>query len=809
MIAEKKQELENDDPDMVPLMCSALDLIARLTDDEESAKEYCLIPEQIKEICDDLKECKSFPQVCDGMLRVIENLTDSLDNLEAVKTNGVPESIKDLVEDEVEDLLESLRRMAKIVGDLARDTELKEKFAVEKIPLWLKENLQQFAKDEQLQVNTAYANRNLVKGQYDPNIEQVLDSKVLPIAATFLKSHPDCLKAADYNCDVCIEATYRRPEFKKKLAALRIGPSIVQVLLHFGHPDNYDKGIIDKCMIVLSNLSYEAQNNLNLSLEGIIPAMLQALKSTKLDPKTAQMILGTNSNMAFEYDAVVLKKIVNDNCIQIYNDTLKEFDKTGNLPLFLMACDGLANIAHNKEIVKVISDFDLIDYLLRCLKGNQDNVTACYKVTRCLYRLCGDDAITQQIIDKNGHEIIVQTTDKMFNEGGTCLNCLKLLNRLAEIKDQVLFQEIFEAGIPNVVIQKYTLPDPEEEPAEVEAEGVEELPTDEEGLKKEFDEENKARHNPDEVAIKTGFGKPHVSESLKLMSKMNFHEESSHLIANNFAAEMFDTMNKMLEARDIQIPVQDLCRALLERDENIDPLYYAQGIPALKNVLERWDFEPNVAVKALESLLILLRRNPDYVQQAKDIGFKMLLKSTLDNIDPTQEPDITRLTKQCIHELKDDDDEEESDDDLLDEAPELTKQALNFMWSGKIITVINEEFKKKKLHFFLTRDMKSFCCKEPKKAKVLQDYAVAVKKIHDVFTQYEVNNESSFVKATGMFERKPAQELTFTIIGPVTRHGRKNLYMICDKPGENDLWVEYINMIRAKVDYETKMALKK
>merc|ERR1712176_230963 len=100
-----------------------------------------------------------------------------------------------------------------------------------------------------------------------------------------------------------------------------------------------------------------------------------------------------------------------------------------------MAVDGLANIAHNAEIVKIISDFDLIDYLLRCLKGNQDNVTACYKVTRCLYRLASDDSIRQQIVDKNGHEIIIETTDNMFEEPGTCLNCLKLLNRLAEIKD--------------------------------------------------------------------------------------------------------------------------------------------------------------------------------------------------------------------------------------------------------------------------------------------------------------------------------------------------------------------------------------
>jgi len=46
----------------------------------------------------------------------------------------------DLAEDEVEDLLESLRRIARIIGDLARLQELKEKFSDHDIPNWIYEN---------------------------------------------------------------------------------------------------------------------------------------------------------------------------------------------------------------------------------------------------------------------------------------------------------------------------------------------------------------------------------------------------------------------------------------------------------------------------------------------------------------------------------------------------------------------------------------------------------------------------------------------------------------------------------------------
>merc|ERR1712146_299242 len=125
------------------------------------------------------------------------------------------------------------------------------------------------------------------------------------------------------------------------------------------------------------------------------------------------------------------------------------------------------------------------------------------------------------------------------------------------------------------------------------------------------------------------------------------------------------------------------------------------------------------------------------------------------------------------------------------------KAARNWLLAGKILTVITEDFKKKKLHFFLTRDMKTFVCKEPKKAKVLQDFACKVSKIYDVTKEYKKNDSHSpFVKSTGFFERKPDPDLCFTIVGPVSRHGRANLYMICDTTLECSKWVEYIELAR-------------
>jgi len=244
---------------------------------------------------------------------------------------------------------------------------------------------------------------------------------------------------------------------------------------------------------------------------------------------------------------------------------------------------------------------------------------------------------------------------------------------------------------------------------------------------------------------------------------MNQHDQASHDIAEKFGMSMFETMVKKLENRDIQIPVQDLCRALLEREEHIDPLYYAGGIPALKPVIERWDFEPAVIVKALESLEILLRRSEDYCDAARELGYVDSLKDAISVIDPASNMEALRLAKVCKKLLELPDQGDGGDGDAgeiamteIEEVPDLTQAQLNWLMAGKILTVINEDYKKMKLHFFLTRDRKTFVCKEPKKVKVLQDYAVKVKKIYDCFPFYDQKDSASpYVKATGFFEKKP------------------------------------------------------
>merc|ERR1711874_602248 len=103
-----------------------------------------------------------------------------------------------------------------------------------------------------------------------------------------------------------------------------------------------------------------------------------------------------------------------------------------------------------------------------------------------------------------------------------------------------------------------------------------------------------------------------------------------------------------------------------------------------------------------------------------------------------------------------------------EETFDIPVSAKNWLLAGKIITVITEDFKKKKLHFFLTRDMNTFVCKEPKKQKVLQDFACKVSKIYDVTKEYKKSDKNSpYVKSTGFFERCPDPNLCFTIIGPV------------------------------------------
>jgi len=48
-------------------MQTGLELIARLTDDDESAKEFSEVEGSIKELCEDLSALKHIPEICDGV----------------------------------------------------------------------------------------------------------------------------------------------------------------------------------------------------------------------------------------------------------------------------------------------------------------------------------------------------------------------------------------------------------------------------------------------------------------------------------------------------------------------------------------------------------------------------------------------------------------------------------------------------------------------------------------------------------------------------------------------------------------------
>jgi hypothetical protein len=89
------------------------------------------------------------------------------------------------------------------------------------------------------------------------------------------------------------------------------------------------------------------------------------------------------------------------------------------------------------------------------LKQHQDHPDACYKLARCLYRLSGDEELRKEIIKYHGENVIVETTDNLWESSPTLLNCLKLINRLVKTESPELFQSLYDAGIPNVVIKKY------------------------------------------------------------------------------------------------------------------------------------------------------------------------------------------------------------------------------------------------------------------------------------------------------------------------------------------------------------------
>ena len=818
-------------------MIDTLDLIVRLTDADEAALLFGSDVSNIQQLTDALKSLKHISPIVKHILDIMQNLTISEGNLENCFKGKMGDAVVDIAQDEIEDSLEDLQKMTRITGDLSKNAELQKQFGEQNVIEWLEDTVKKYPKDPVLVTNGAWASKYLNKDSYQPNVKQSLDSRTFPLICNYIAVEPENTNASNFACDSIIECIKETPENRKRLAELKIGPKIVKVLSYYAKPENFDNQLVFKCIFILGMITAEGKNNLGLASEGLVDSLATTQESCNYGENLTDKALTILIDLNKKFDPAVLTQTINDGAVQMLANVIKAASKNNDVPLFMKSVDVISKLALTNGICKFIGNFDIIDFLLRFLKEHQENPEICQKITDCLRKLSSDDSVKAKIIDKDGHALILDTMKKNWEKGETSLSCLEQLNKLADFKDPEHLHDLFDGGCPQGVIAKYEIPDNDA--------GLEEVNND------------------------------HVIESQKLMNKMCDYHQALDQIGASFAKNMFDTMNEKLDKENIQIESANLCRNLLNDPQQIDRLYHAGGVPTLKAVIEKWSDNEAIAVKDLESLLILLKASNDCVEQGRslkmdDLMLKLVKNSKIDavkkiaqdchellkevivvpppvipppkveekepdfvapvhdchapgphfarNTEPQKPNPVTEMKKKRKRQRKTapafnlDDIEARMTMEGHDEEDtfEIPASAKNWLLAGKIITVINEEFQKKKLHFFLTRDMVTFVCKEPKKAKVLQDFACKVNKIYDVTLGYNKNNSKSpFVKATGFFERKPDPNLCFSIIGPVNRHGRANLNFICDTSLEASKWVEYIELVRAQDKRDRQMRLTK
>jgi len=112
------------------------------------------------------------------------------------------------------------------------------------------------------------------------------------------------------------------------------------------------------------------------------------------------------------------------------------------------------------------------------------------------------------------------------------------MNKLAEVKNDDLFDAIYKAGCPDIIIKKYTIPCDD------------------------HCHDNIKNHKSSEPKFDEGINNDHVLECLKLFDKMAKHHKAGHDMSKQFGKPMFDTMTEKLINKEIEKAANDLCRTI-------------------------------------------------------------------------------------------------------------------------------------------------------------------------------------------------------------------------------------------------------
>lgn len=479
-------------------------------------------------------------------------------------------------------------------------------------------------------------------------------------------------------------------------------------------------------------------------------------------------MLGVVGNLGYEYNPEILKKIIEQGAINLVANAITHFNSLDDVETSLCAIDTLGTIAHNKQICKIISEYKIVPPVVKLLKGQDWNSELVYKTTRCLYRICVDETLRNDAIDKKAHEVGADIIDKYFGEDRVLFNALRLMNTLISISDKETIEEVYDTGLCDKVIKKF------------------------------YDE----------------LTSPIIKEIFLMFTKMATFDTASDEIARRFSGKCVQLISERINETDFIKAGIDLMNELAMLRSNIDPLFYSQTLPMTKNVMKIYEHSPDVNIPNLQIIEEFAKDSEPMRQEclaAKLDEANDVLMGTIDEcMEPLYMMEARTVEMLLRGENKLDKKKPKEKMGLDDnETMELPIEVIQFLTAGRTMDLYGEDGLKRTFHFFMTKDLTDLICKRPNERRAKQKWLMPVNGIKDIVKGYDRGTKSPFETGTGFFSKNPDPNTCFSVMGPTTDEGNQNFHYKADNQEVRDKWVEYLNMVKKYQKITAKASLKK
>ena len=274
---------------------------------------------------------------------------------------------------------------------------------------------------------------------------------------------------------------------------------------------------------------------------------------------------------------------------------------------------------------------------------------------------------------------------------------------------------------------------------------------------------------------------------------MKISQELMEILLNEFLN------NNYSEDQYLDIKINFFEILMKKENKCIDSFIEYKGIECILKLLKKNENNKDMILKLFHLLNIILTYNKSYNKIMINLKYHEYIKEIIDKMG-SKEKEIDFNGKSLLFLIDFDKSSLEEIEEYDFNTIKLKKKlappscAVNFLNSGKIVTIVNElgEIKKKYLYFtqdFLKVIAKSTKSNKPPKKK----YIINTINITSIIKGY---GTEAFKKSKRFYRSAPELDKCFSIIAfDPNGGGEQSINVICDKKSETNKWIRYIKDI--------------